>query len=229
MKAKHMRKIIDKNIFPLTVKYGVEPEVAIPLATHIDSCVSIDIGWIKLHFGWDDRWSPVVYAITGRRTFLLSATVDTKHTEVKRDIGDPWVHAITLNTPDFSVGGPEPIIMNYVGYHVEFGYDSHDRDYVWVTMPNPELELLFRNPKVPAAASDSHPSVATLRDGVVVGPMDCADTLLQRQELYEVGRDSQGDAFVPMSDCAEILPPLIRKTAESTGDAELDALLASLG
>jgi hypothetical protein len=216
-----MRKVVEKSALPLRVAYGIDPEVAIPLATHIDSCIVVDVGWMKLHFGYDSNWSEVVYAIAGKKTFLLSTAQPDRSADSKSSTRSKWVYAIGFFSPDLTDGAPQPTILKYAGFHVEHGTDIHGSNYLWVFMPSAELQLLFRNPTLHLDAVDSHPTVIQLADGVEIGPFEGADDLVRTKD-HEPSGDPETAAIVSSLPCFGGDRSIC---ADSTGDADLSRFL----
>lgn len=183
-----MRKVSRKSALKLSPAYGIKPEMAIPLATHIDSRVAIDIGWIKLHFGYDEKWSEVLFAVVKGDTFLLAATLPLHSVKPKRKNQPDWVYAIDCLPSDFSDGAPPPTVVSYCGFFVQYGVDFANRVFMNVAMPNGELQLLFRDPASASATAWSSARAVGLCDGMVIGPHESAWDLDNSKEL------SAGDA-----------------------------------
>lgn len=178
MKVKVMRKVSRKKSQSLAVNYGIKPELAIPLVTHIDSRVAVDIGWIKLYFGYDEKWSEVLFAITEKDTFLLSDASSVPPVLTGAAKICDWVYAVGGLPPDFYDGAKEPTMQEYCGFHVEHGVDFDQREFVFVGMPNAELQLLFRNPSSPLTQAWSHRRAISLDHSMVIGPFAGARALV---------------------------------------------------
>ena len=194
-----MRKVSKKKVCPLKVVHGIKPETALPLVSHIDSCVALDIGWIQLHFGWNEKGNEVVYAVAGHRTFLLCEKVPLHAVVCTPDDSQAWVYAIDSLPSDFSGSLERPICTNYNGFHIEHGLDFAGRPYVWLCLPNRAMQLLLRNPLSKSSEAWSPRPAFPLGDGVTIEPWCNARYLSLETEF------------------------------SSTGDEELDNLLDQLG
>ena len=183
-----MRKVSKKASLKLSATYGINPEIAIPMVTHIDSRVAIDIGWIQLHFGYDEKWSEVLFAVVKDDTFLLAATPPLHSVKPKAQKNPDWVYAIDYIPSDFFDGAPPPTVVNYCGFYVQYGIDFDKRVFLNVAMPNGELQLLFRNPASASAAAWSSTRAVSLGDGLLIGPYASA------RDLDDLNGKSTGDA-----------------------------------
>lgn len=181
MKVKVMKKVMKKKAWPLTVMYGVKPEVTIPLVTHIDRCVAIDLGWITLHVGWDEKWSEIIFAITEKETFLLSAASSVSSVLTGAAKSCDWVYAIECLPDDFLDGVQEPTVLKYFGFRVKHGVDFEKREFVSVEMPNAELHLLFRNPASFSSQAWSPRKAVAFEESMLIPSFMGAKTDLERQ------------------------------------------------
>jgi len=195
----NMRKVNKKKVSPLTVVHGIKPETALPMVSHIDSCVALDIGWVQLHFGWNEKWSEVVYAVAGNRTFLLCERVPLHAVAYAPDDSQAWVYAIDSLPTDFNGSLERPTCTNYNGFHIEHGSDSEGRPYVWLCLPNRAMQLLLRNPSTKSSEAWSPRPAFRLGDGVTIEQWSNARYLSSAADF------------------------------SSTGDEELDNLLNQMG
>ena len=183
-----MRKVSKKASLKLSATYGINPEIAIPMVTHIDSRVAIDIGWIQLHFGYDEKWSEVLFAVVKDDTFLLAATPPLHSVKPKAQKNPDWVYASDYLPGDFCNGAPPPTVVSYCGFRVQHGVDFDNRTFLNVAMPNGELQLLFRDPASDSAAAWSSTRAVSMADGLVIAPHESA------WDLDKLNAESTGDA-----------------------------------
>lgn len=183
-----MRKVSKKAALKLSVTYGIKPDIAIPMVTHIDSRAAIDIGWIKLHFGYDGRRSEVLFAEVKGNTFLLAATQPLHSVKPKSKKHPDWVYAVDYLPGDFCNGVPPPTVVTYCGFRVQHGVDFDNRTFLNVAMPNGELQLLFRDPASASAAAWSLTRAISMDDGLVIARHESA------WDLDKLNAESTGDA-----------------------------------
>ncbi len=188
-----MRKVSKKKVSPLKVVHGIKPETALPLVSRIDSCVALDIGWIQLHFGWNEKWSEVVYAIAGNRTFLLCEKVPLHAVVYTPDDSQAWVYAIDSLPTDFSGSLERPTCTNYNGFHIEHGLDFAGRHYVWLRLPNRAMQLLFRNPLSKSSEAWSPRTAFSLGDGLTIEPWCNARYLSSSSSEFPLTGDEELD------------------------------------
>ena len=200
LKDKQMRNIAKKKSWPLAVAYGIKPEDVIPVATHVDSCTSVNFGWIQLHFGWDEKWCEVLYAITEKDTFLLSAATKTSRVFTGPAKTCDWVYAIDPITNDF-IGGvtKRPILVEYAGFYVLLGVDSEGREFVYVAMPNGELNILIRNPASLSTNAWAPRRAVAFDDSMAIDPYADARNLELRMKS-EFAFDDELEALLKAED-----------------------------
>jgi len=177
LKDKYMRNIAKKKSWPLAVAYGIKPEDVIPLATHIDSRVSANLGWIQLHFGWDDKWCEVLYAVTENDTFLLTAASKLSPVFIGPAKTCEWVYAIDGLPDDFLDERAKPTALEYAGFYVLHGVDSQYREFIYVSMPNAELHILIRNPAARLTNAWAPRRAVAFGDSMVIDPLTGAKEL----------------------------------------------------
>jgi hypothetical protein len=173
-----MRKVFKKKSAPLMVAYGLKPDEVCSIIYHVDSVVVVNAGWITLTFGWDGRGREVVFAMTGADTFLLSAALPGLTAPLEFTGCADWVHVIDGLPDDFASESSPQKCVDYCGFRIEYGEDFDDRDYLYIGMPNGELNLLFRKPTPPFTAVWSERRAVALDHAMVVGPMDSARTMV---------------------------------------------------
>lgn len=193
-----MNKSIKKKSLPLTVTYGINPEVAIPLFSHVDRSVSICADWITLHFGWDEKWRELVFAVTETDTMLLSASPPLHLVSPRSPTRPDWVYAVDGLPYDFLDERMLPTSMSYGGFKITFGDDLQEREFLTIDMPNGHFTWLFRNPDSESSGAWSPRRAIVVEDAMVVHPHWCAGVIN------------------------------IAKKSKSTGDDELDEMLARL-
>lgn len=172
-----MRNIAKKKSWPLAVAYGIKPEDVVPLTTHIDSCVAIDLSWIQLHFGYDDKWCKVLYAVTEKDTFLLSAATKSSRVFIGPAKSCEWVYAIDCLPDDFLHVRNKPTVLVYAGFRVLHGLDAEGRDFIYVSMPNTELHILIRNPASRLTQAWTPRRAIAFHDSMAIGPFEGASRL----------------------------------------------------
>ena len=189
-----------KPLPPMTVLFGLRIDAATSLTADSDTIIKLSHGWFELHFGKNVRLGEFLLVLTSSDSFLLSTKPPADAVIRKRRKQIDWVFSIQSLPQDFLGNPSRCTFLSYGGVSVMHGRDHDSRDFLSVALPARRLQLLFRDP-------DSHMTQA-----------------------WNPRR------AVPMSDGTEILAPVparLCKTGkpsyESAGDAELDALLATLG
>lgn len=194
-----MRKVLKKKSLPLKARFGIKPEVAIPHIQRPDTSVVLDVGWMTLYFGPDERSVGAVLAVTKNDSFLLCAeppTVPVTRSKRKRR---NWVYAVD-RLPTEEVGDRVHCrALKYCGFEVTHGSDAAGRDFLSLVMPPTDLRLLFRNPDSKNTEAWSARRALAMDETMAVEPHDNAMMLE------------------------------IKRPGFSTGDAELDRLLKELG
>ncbi len=175
-------------------------DAATSLTADSDTNIKLRHGWFEMHFGTNAKLGEFLLVLTMSDSFLLSTKTPVDAVIRKRRKHIDWAFSIQCLPPDFLNAPSHCTFLSYGGVSVIHGKDHDSRDFLSVALPARRLNLLFRDP-------NSHMTQA-----------------------WSPRR------AVPMSDGTEILAPVparLCKTGktsyEATGDAELDALLATLG
>ena len=200
-------KTLNLNSHPLSTVTSPLPGIAIPLSCRVKAPFHFMTDWINLEFGLDAAGSEVIYARCRGESFLLSSTPITLNRPVYRTYSKNWVYLVT-DCPRNQM--PRSIIVNEVrfpGFKVAFGSSSfvmggklHQRDFVMVSLTNREFSLLFRDPRMSFASEWVPYSCLPMPAVATIG---LAPAKNRHQDALLLG-------------------------GESTGDDELDALLATL-
>jgi hypothetical protein len=159
---------------PLRVTYSLYPEDGIQFAWQRDRCVGITLSWIDLTFGWDEYSSPVVFAIAGNQTFLLSADLPPKRVTAKQMSAISWVFAVDISSKCSLVRSSQPVVIDHAGFHIEHGTDSNGAPYLLLTMPNGYMHLLFRDPATPSTLGKGDSAHIGVTEGMEIGDFDGA-------------------------------------------------------
>lgn len=184
---------------PLKARFGVKPEVAVPHIQHPDTSVVLDVGWMTLYFGLDDKCSAAVLAVTKKDSFLFCAEPPPLPANRKQRKRRNWVYAVDCLSTEYVGGRVHCRSLSYLGFEVTHGHDESGRDFLSLVMPVTSLCLLFRNPDSKNTEAWSPRRSVPIDDDIVVDRFDSAISLD------------------------------IKKFGATTGDAELDRLLEMMG
>jgi len=180
---------------PLRVTYSLYPEDGIQFAWQRDRCVGITLFWIDLTFGWDEYSRPVVFAIAGDETFLLSADLPPKRVMAKQMSAISWVFAVDISFNSSLVRPSQPVVIDHAGFLIEHGTDSDGADFLWLTMPNEQMHLLFRDPAMPSTIVKGNSAHIGVTEGMEIGDFDGAIALV-RIQAEDARRDAEIDALM---------------------------------
>ena len=156
---------------PLVVTYGIKPEM---ITSHLhcsDTISTVDLGWMRLDFGWDEKWVEVLFAVTKKETILLSSKSSVPLASKGYPKDCEWVYAIDYLPPDFFESLKQKTLLDYAGFHIVHGVDSDNRNFLSVAMPNAELHLLFRDPEEVYASAWYPPRAVSLDNSMVIDSM----------------------------------------------------------
>ena len=166
---------------PLRVTYTLYPEDGIQFTWQRDRCVGITLSWIDLTFGRDEYSRPVVFAIAGDETFLLSADLPPKLVMAKLMSAISWVFAVDISSKSYLVRSSQPVVIDHAGFLIEHGTDSDGADYLLLTMPNEQMHLLFRDPATPSTLGKGDSAHIGVTEGMEIGDFDGAIALVRIQ------------------------------------------------
>lgn len=200
-----------KNLTTLSTVYGVTPEWVKNFCDNKARGI-FSFDWFDIYFGRDSEKNPILFVVTPEDNFLLSAAPLPNVRSCKTRKPIEWVFSIDGKQNDFYDNRVyQPYSFCHSGFRVIFGKDTEQRDFLFVKLPNCDFRLLFRNP-----ASESTVAWNPRRaDSVVAWNPRRANSV------------PATSANPPVTPAARVFP--VAYVEESSGDQELDDLLASLG
>ena len=190
----------------LIVTYGLTLAQVIPLISLKNPDTQIDAGWITLHLEWDQYNRPVVFAEAATETFLLCARAPLHAVRTQAGTSPKhktWVYGVYSLPTGFCDRSYPTISMATNGFNIEIGRDAAGRAFALVSVPGYDLRWLFRDPASSSSAAFNAPPALVADHGQQINP----------------------NGFAPMS--GKVAGADVKR--ETSGDAELDALIGQLG
>ena len=191
-----MKKITKKQPNPLVALFGFKPGTAIPYVTNLDTSVKVDLDWMVLHFGRDDQLQEFAYATAGKHHFLLCATPPEGGLRRKPAKTPCWVYLVAGLPAEMWGHRSKTQVLAYSGFTVTAGREATTciyfagREFVAVEMPSHGRTLLFRNPASSSTDAWTPRRATELSDATELRPGETALDLDRRL----TGHDSTGDA-----------------------------------